>query len=256
MHDDLGDRIPGPPVGRGRLTPEPDGQPGQREEADHDHEGELPVEQQHPAPDQDQRQDGRHQRVQALVEQVGDRVDVGHLTRDDPARRVVLVKRHRKPQEVREQPAPQLEDHVGAETAHGADVGAGDGGLNDHGHGERDDDRDERARVVRAGQLRDPVDPHSDQPRPDQGRDVRDHDQQHDHRDPGPVRAQQVLEQAPAPQPQHRGQARRDVLDVLGRYAPPGLGGRLGHRQASVRFLPSPGPRPSPGSRSPLISSR
>jgi hypothetical protein len=165
------------------------------------------------------------------------------------------VERHRQPQEVGEKAAPELDHHVGAQLAHERDVRPGGDGLAQDGHGERGDDDRQGSRVPGAGQLRDPVDPDPDQPRPGQGRDVRQHDQQQDRGDPCPVRAQQVLQQAPAAQPQQRGQAGRHLVDVLGRDAPPVLPGRrrrLGHRRAPVR----PGAWPASGLSVPLISSR
>jgi hypothetical protein len=112
-----------------------------------------------------------------------------------------------------EQAAPELGDHVGAQAADLADVGPGGRRLDQDRHGERGDDdgqrpgegsggsRGRRGRGM-GGHRRDPVDPDADQPRPDQGRDVGDHDQQQDQPGPGPVRAEQILQQAAAPQPQ------------------------------------------------------
>ncbi len=145
MHDDLRDRLSGPAVCLAGLAPEPGGQPGQRAEAGQHDESQRPVEQQHPGTDQQQRQDRGHQRVKALVEQVGDRVDVRDLPGDDPAGGVALVERHGQQQEVREQAAPELGHHVGAEPAHRGNVGPGGGGLHDDRNGERGEDDGQRA---------------------------------------------------------------------------------------------------------------
>ena len=51
------------------------------------------------------------QRGDAAVEQLAQRVDVGGLPRDDPARRVLLVELQAEPLRVPEDPAPQVEQH-------------------------------------------------------------------------------------------------------------------------------------------------
>ena len=84
VDDDLGDRFPGLPVGDRGLAPEPHRQPGQRDEPGQHHQRERPVQQQHPGSHQDQRERRGDQGVQAVVEQVGDGIDVRHLPGDDP----------------------------------------------------------------------------------------------------------------------------------------------------------------------------
>ena len=268
LHDDEGDRVPGAPVGERRLAPEPGSQPDQRHEPGQHDQAELPVQQQHPGADQQQRAHGRDQRVQSLVEEIGDRVDVGDLPGDDAPRGVALMEGNRQPLEVGEEPAAELQHHRPAEAAHRGDERAGGDRLGQHRDGKRADDDHHRRQVMVAGELRYPVDADAHQPRPGQRSQVGDQDQYQDPGHAAVIRPEQVLEQAPASQPQQRRQARADVVDILGRDAAPGFDGRLGgggpgagvmpggwpglggwlaHRCAPVR----PCPAASPGSASP-----
>ena len=212
--------------------------PGQHDQA------ERPVEQQHARADQDERQHGGDQRVEAVLEQRGDGVDVGGLPGDHPARRVVLVKRHRQQAEVREQPPPQVQHDALAEPARRVDVAAGGHRLDDHRDGERGGEGEQRPRVMVVGQRRDAlVDADPDQPRAGQRGQAGDHDERHGQGRPAALPAEHVGEQAPAAAVQQRAASRAGLLCFVGSQAAPRLRGRRrAHRVTSGLLI-----RPAPG---------
>ena len=107
------DRDPGAHLGRrdvrDALEPACDDDPG-REHAEGD-EPEPPVEQEEPADGGDQRQRVDDERRQALVEDVGERVDVARQPRDDPAGLLLREVAERQGREVLEEVAAELEHH-------------------------------------------------------------------------------------------------------------------------------------------------
>ena len=223
-HDDLRDRFPAAPVDDRRLAPEPPGEHGQRAEPGQHDQRQRPVEQQHPDADQEQREDRRHQGVQAVLEQVRDRVDVGDLPGDHAAGGVVLVERDRQPLEVREQPLAEFQHDVFAELAYQPDEGTGRDRLDgDGGKEPRHDDR-QRHRVTAADQRRDAlVDAETDQPGPGQGGQVRGHDQDERAGHRPLVRPEQIGQQPPGPPPQQHGHAGGELVRLLGGDATPGI---------------------------------
>ena len=191
MHDDQRDGFPGPPVGARGLAPEPGRQAGQRDEAGQHHQAEPPVEQEHAGADKQQGQDGRDQRVEPFLEQVGDRLDVGGLPGDDAPGGVVLVERHLQAEEVREQAATQLKHHLLANLPGHGDEHAGGDRLRPDRDEERGRDAEQRRRVMGVQQRRQAgVDGDADQPRPGQRGQARHHDQRDGGDDRAPVRAQ------------------------------------------------------------------
>jgi hypothetical protein len=107
VDDHQRDLLAGDAVGGGRGLAEPVGQQHQEREAQQRHETELDVEEEQDASGADQRQRGGDQAVEAGLEHLVDRVDVGGLARDDPAGGVGVVELRVKGLEVSEDPAAQ-----------------------------------------------------------------------------------------------------------------------------------------------------
>ena len=92
---------------RGRLEPAGDDDPGRQHDQRHD--AEAPVEQEQAADRREQRERVDDERRQALVEHVGDRVDVARQPRDDPAGLLLREVAERERGEVVEEVAAQVE---------------------------------------------------------------------------------------------------------------------------------------------------
>ncbi len=221
------------------------------------HQPQPPVQQQHPGADQDEaRQHRGDQPVEALVEQLRDRVDVRRLPGDHPPRGVGLVERHRQPQQVREQPAAQLQHHRLAEPAGEGDEHPRRRRLDQHRHART------RAAMRSSGTGSDRLTsggmplsiarPISQGPASEAQR--RHHDRGRGQRDRPPVRAQQVAQQPAAALAQQRLERGRDLVHLLGRDAAPrrragaaaGAGVRRPRlRRRAVSVLRSPPPSSS-----------
>ena len=80
-------------------------------------QAELDVEEEQQPGGADQGQRGGDQPVEAGLEHLVDRVDVGGLPGDHPARGVVVVEGRAEHLEVPEHPPPELEEHVLADLA-------------------------------------------------------------------------------------------------------------------------------------------
>ena len=110
-HDEPRRRRPLLAVLQLRADLEPAGEHHARDHRDEQHQAAAPVEQHQRHRGEHHREHARGQRGDAAVEQLAQRVDVGGLPRDDPARRVLLVELQAEPLRVPEHPAAQVEQH-------------------------------------------------------------------------------------------------------------------------------------------------
>jgi hypothetical protein len=138
---------------------------------------ELDVEEEQQPGGADQGQRRGDQAVEAGLEHLVDRVDVGGLPGDHPARGVAVVEGRAEHLEVPEHPAPQLEEHVLTDLAGPDEEHLARHRLGQGGHEHQPHDQEERLEVVAGSDGRDAgVDALLDQVGDGQAGGVLDHD--------------------------------------------------------------------------------
>jgi hypothetical protein len=229
LDDERRDRLPGAPVGDRGVALEPAAEQVQQREAQQRDQAQRRVEHHEDDADGEHAEQGGEQAVQALVEQLGQGLDVAGQPADRLARGVPLVEGQRELLHVGEHPAAQRQQHrlpdpAGADQEPVAQPGVGQ--RRRHHRPGRPDQRPwirPPARAVQQRRDRD-VDADPDQERPGQPGQVlhQDHRQQHPQRPA--VRAQQLSEQPPGAAAQE-GAGRGGEVVVLGGHAAPAGGG-------------------------------
>ena len=168
VHDDERDRLTRRAVRTLGAAAEPAGDHEQHREGAERQQGEPKIEQQQRDADAHHEQQRSDEVDEPVAEQVGDRLDVGCLARNDAARGVTLVKRDAQPLKVDEEPAADVEHDLLADAPEQQQERVERHRRHDGRDHHRDHDGDERSDAAAAAvkQRRDAlVDPLLDEPR-------------------------------------------------------------------------------------------
>jgi hypothetical protein len=236
VHDQRGDRLAGAPVGRRRVPLEPARDDEQHREGEQRHPAQQGIQDDEHDADRHDAEQRREQVVQALVEQLLERLHVAGQPADRAPGGVALVEGQRQPLHVREHPPAQFEQHGLPDPPRPADEGEPQHGVQRRRGHHRAGDADQRPGVAVPERGDRDVDAEADEERPGQPRRVlhQDRDQQAPQR--RVMRREQAAEQPAGAGAQEQAGGGRQLVVLLGGDAPPALLDRR-HGSASASSL-------------------